>query len=516
MRENRKRRLSLPVASYSPKEHLEISGEEERLGKSPPLTTILYLSIGPLASQTVQALYGVVNLFWVSKSIGDKGIEVFGAISVIDFIILAFSNYLMTSIDIRVSYIFGEKSRIDECSQIFVDFIRFSFVLSVLAPAIILPATRPLVEWFGSSKEISRMCYEYMIPCSFGSFFTFLYMSCCGLIQSEGRSFAFGVAQIVSLLLDMFVFAPLFLLYFKTGIWGATLSTVISQTIVTIVLLIQIFRGKYTITPTFSMLFKKFSSESWESLKIGLASLVGFLTVSIPEILLQKYLNMAATHQDQYDVCIKVWGVIEKLYQFVGGTNDAFAIGFVPAASFAFGSHQYKRLLKLFWHTNWITIVLSVIYSIFVIFFPSQIASIWSKDHEFLIKCKSMIPKVFYVTVLFPIEYTVPCFLQALQKVAQSTILGAMIYLVPIPLFSTILYFTDKNNPDRLMWTYVLSDSFGAILCTIFAIPSLKMLFKESNIELNNEQFDSVISIRSSKSENCCSTPLLEDKDYKE
>ena len=151
------------------------------------------------------------------------------------------------------------------------------------------------------------------------------------------------------------------------------------------------------------MLFKKFSSESWESLKIGLASLVGFLTVSIPEILLQKYLNMAATHQHEYDTVIKVWGVCEKLYQFVGGTNDAFAIGFVPAASFAFGSHKYKRLLKLFWHT---------------IFFPSQIASIWSKDHQFLEKCKSMVPKVFYVTVLFPIEYTVPCFLQAMQKVA--------------------------------------------------------------------------------------------------
>lgn len=43
------------------------------------------------------------------------------------------------------------------------------------------------------------------------------------------------------------------------------------------------------------------------------------------------------------------------------------------------------------------------------------------------------------------------------------TILGAMIYLAPVPLFSTILYFTDINNPDRLMWTYVLSDTFQGI-----------------------------------------------------
>ena len=122
-------------------------------------------------------------------------------------------------------------------------------------------------------------------------------------------------------------------------------------------------------------------------MKIGLASLVGFLTVSIPEILLQKYLNMAATHQHEYETVIKVWGVCEKLYQFVGGTNDAFAIGFVPAASFAFGSHQYKRLLKLFWHTNWITVVISFVYSIFDL----KVFELFDKTNiNFLIKIKAL------------------------------------------------------------------------------------------------------------------------------
>ena len=113
-------------------------------------------------------------------------------------------------------------------------------------------------------------------------------------------------------------------MYLKTDIWGASLATVISQGIVGLVLVILIFMGKYTIKPKMIMFCRKFSPESWASLKIGFASLVSNFTVSLPEILLQKFLNMAATAVGEYETVIKVWGVIEKLYQFVGGANDAF------------------------------------------------------------------------------------------------------------------------------------------------------------------------------------------------
>lgn len=516
MTEKRPRRLTLPTFQLKQNEPLEFSGEEKRLGQSSPLSTILILSFGPFMSQTVQALYGIVNLFWVSKSIGDKGLEVFGAIYVVDFITLGFSTYLMTAIDIRVSYLFGEKSKVNECSQIFIDFIRISFILALFMPLIILPITRPLIEWFGSDKEISYMCLQYMYPSAFGSFFNFLYMSACGLIQSEGRSVDFGIAQVASLILDMAVFCPLFLLYFKTGVWGASLATVISQALVGITLVVLIFMGKYTIKPKMFMFCKKFSHESWVSLKIGFASLVSNFTVSLPEILLQKFLNLAATAVGEYNTVIKVWGVIEKLYQFVGGANDAFSIGFLPAASYAYGAHRYNRLLHLFMHTNWVTILISVIYSIFMIFFPSEIASIWSKDKDFLEKCKSMIPKVFYMTALFPIQYTVPSFLQSMQKVAQSSLVAGITSLFPIPIFSCILYYTDKKNPDRIMWTYCLADLFASILCFIFVIPGIRKIWNEPKDELLNNSDEIFSSVRSIKSENCCSTPLLEDGLYKD
>ena len=458
---------------------IDIEGEEKRLGRRSPLFTLLALSIGPLASQTVQALYGVVNLYWVSKTIGDIGLEVFGAVYVVDFITLGFADYLMTSLDIRVSYLFGEKSNVAECSQLYVDFIRFSFILSLLTPAIILPISRPLIEWFGSSKEISYLCMKYLIPTTFGSFFSFLYMTSCGLIQSEGHSIIFGATQIVSLLLNMVVFCPLFLVRLKFGIWGASLATIVSQGVVGIFLFVLIFCGKFTLKPSFRMFFNKFSSQTREALKIGIASLISNYSYTLPEVMVQKYLNLSALSIGEYDTIIKVWGVIEKLYQFVGGSNDAFAIGLMPAASYAFGSRRYNRMLKLFMHANWITILISVVYSLAVIMFTEKFSSIWSKDRDFLKWCNLLIPKVFYAAALFPIQYTVPALLQGMQKMVRSSVLAVVTALLPIPLFSTILYFTDKKNPDRIMWTYTISDVFASVVCSFFIAPDIFRLIKE-------------------------------------
>ncbi|OHT05993.1 MatE family protein [Tritrichomonas foetus] len=494
----------------SENQQLDLEGEEKRLGSGKPLTTILILSVGTLISRTVQALYGVVNLFWVSKTIGDKGMEVFGAVYIVDFVAIGIADYLMTSLDIRVSYLFGEKQKVDECSQIFVDFIRVSFLFGLLVPAIILPITRTLIEWFGSDKEISLMCFQYMLPATCGSCLNFFYMIACGLIQSEGHSIIFGITQIVSLVLNMCCFCPLFLVVFKLPIWGASLTTVVSEGLVGLVLNFLIFRGKFTLKPKLSMLFKKFSKETWESLKIGFASLISNLADSLPTILLQKYINSASKAIGEYDNVIQVWGVIEKLYQFVGGSNEAFSIGLMPSASFAYGAKRYNRMIRLFFHATWIPIMISIVYALFMILIPDKISSIWNTDEKFLYWCREMIPKVFYATPCFPIQYMVPALLQGMQLVYHSTILAGVTVFLPMPLFASILYFTNKTDPARIMWTYALADSFACLVCTIFILPSLfklKKLPRDEDLINTYESLETKTSF--AKSDTCVATPLL-------
>ena len=492
-------------------EYLNIDGEEKRLGKQSPLITIILLSIGPLISQTVQALYGVVNLFWVSKTIGEKGIEVFGAVFIVDFFAMGISNYLMTALDIRISYLFGENKNTQECSQIYIDFLRVAVILGMIVPAIILPITRPVIEWFGSDKEISYMCLQYMIPPSAGCVVNFIYMISCGLIQSEGHSIVFGISQAASLIFNMGLFCPLFLVAFKLPIWGASLATLCSEGLVGLILTILIFMGKFTIRPSFRMFVRKFSPETWASLKIGIASLISSLADSLPSLLLQKYMNSAAKAIGAYDLVIQVWGVLEKLYMFVGGVNEAFSIGLMPSSAYAYGAKRYNRMLRLAFHATWIAILISIIYAAFMIFMPEKICSIWNKDPAFLDWCKKIIPPVFYLTPCFTIQYMVPALFQGMQKVTLSSILATVTVLLPMPLFATILYFTNKKSPEKIIWTYPFADGFSCTVCIIFAIIVLCKLRNSPKDEeiVKSTSIESLSSLRFAKSDGCSPTPLL-------
>ncbi len=66
-----------------------------------------------------------------------------------------------------------------------------------------------------TEDDIVDMAYQYMIPLTIGSFGQFLMNIGCGLLQAEGRSFLSSGVEIVSFILNMCLFDPLFLVCFK-------------------------------------------------------------------------------------------------------------------------------------------------------------------------------------------------------------------------------------------------------------------------------------------------------------
>ena len=53
-----------------------------------------------------------------------------------------------------------------------------------------------------------------------------------------------------------------------------------------------------------------------------------------------------------------------------------------------------------------------------------------------------------------------------------------IILIFPYPMFSTAMYFSNRNDPARVMYTYPLSDVFAFIVGLGFIWPSLKEMRK--------------------------------------
>jgi Na+-driven multidrug efflux pump len=274
----------------------------------------------------------------------------------------------------------------------------------------------------------------------------------------------------------MAIFDPLFLVALKLPIWGASLATILSAGLLGVGLTILILLGKFSLSPTRKMFLCKPSDETWNALRVGLGSFAANLSFTLPTILLQKWVNEAALAIGRYDTIISVWAVIEKLYQLIGGVSVGFSYGLLPAASFAFGAGRLKRLFWLFVHATAAGTIATTVLGTIVAIWPCEIAQLWDRDPEFLNWARRLIPKAFYTSLFVGCQYTAPALLQAMQRVGASSFLSIVTFLIPLPLFSTILYVTNKADPEQILWSYVMNDSWSLVACALFLFRPIRFL----------------------------------------
>lgn len=453
------------------------NGEDFRLGGRMPFTTLIILSIGPVISQIFSSLFGVFNSLWVTKYIGSEGLEVFGAAFVIDYIMIGFAQYLMISINIRISYLHGEKAT-EKCGQLYVDFLRLAIVFGSITACIIIPITKPLTKWLGAPDNLANMCFNYVIPEASLSCVSYLYMIGCGVLQAEGHSMYFCFAQTATFVLNILVFDPIFFMWLKTPIWGCTLATAISQLIVGSIVNFLILRGTFSFKPKAKMVVSKFTSETGRALLVGIPELVMELSLSIPLIMMQKYIEKASNAIGIFAEAMESWALTQRLYTFTEAFELGFVFGMLPAASYAYGAKRYNRVLKLTFHLLWLATLISSVLAYSIIIFVKPISSIWSTDEMFLEVSSHFIPVIFYAMPLIGLGYMAPALLEAMQKALPATILSVLSLLLTPMVVSSILHFTKRDDPYRVMLTYPISDGIAAAFYVAFTLQPLIFLWK--------------------------------------
>lgn len=468
--------------------HNHSKDEQYRLGGRPPFSTLCHLMIGPLLSQIAQSLYGIMDSFWISRSIGTKGMTVMSIILVIDFINIAFAQYFNVAVSARISYLFGKHLK-EECSQVVVDFFRICIIVGVVLPAILLPCVDPLMRWYGGNDEIVPMCMDYLLPSLCCSMLNYSYLSLCGLLQAMGNSGIYGICQVSSAVLNMACFDPLFLLGFKSGMWGASLATALSNFLPMITLYICLFKGKFVVKPKLNMYLKKFNPHSWKALKVSISQLIANLATSLPLLILSKLVAQSATNAGNYVDIMASWNVIDRLYAFAICICNGLNQGFLPAASFAYGCERLNRLLRMFlitvlMGTIWTSLVCIIIESI-----PYHIAKIWGKSEGYLKVCPKMLRIGFVSCFANQTILTTAAILQAMKMVGLSILASILTMVVPIPIFSFILYFTKKNDPIRMLYSFIGHDAWAVLFSIIIIVWKLRFLWKapkDSELNLND------------------------------
>ena len=137
-------------------------------------------------------------------------------------------------------------------------------------------------------------------------------------------------------------------------------------------------------------------------------------------------------------------------------------------------------MCRLVVHGLWLCTFTCAIISIFIIAMPVQISLLWSDNETFLEMSKGITPILYYTAFTLGVQYMVPVLLQATKKIIASSVLSVLTLVLPVPVFSTFLYFTGdgKRNPKRIFYAYTCNDLYSLIVCILFAIKPIRMMYK--------------------------------------
>jgi len=475
MSENDEDVVAMPQSSEDSNKH-EL--EHYRLAGRSPLITVLYLSFGPVLSQIASAMYGVIDTIWISKAVGEIGMTAVSSYTAFDNIGRAFGFFASVAGSSKISALFGS-GKSQEASQVICDLLRVCIVSGIIVPLILGPLIKPGVRWFGASEEVVELGFGYLFPLLLSTVFTCWFVGCGGFLQGEGRSLMFGFIQIASLVCNMAIFDPIFLLWFKLGLKGAAYARIISEAIPAIILISMYFSGKFAVKPKLSQLLKPFSEYTWQALKVGMSQLVSNLSVSIPGIIVRKYIGMSSSSTKMFNDSLAGFNVVFRYAQVTNNLMVGLSMGFLPAGSYAYAAKNYRRWFSLQFHMNWIDLVWGSLASLLAIFSPQTIAIIFAKGEGYLYYAREMVRRANIAGFIMFARFGFPVMLQSLQLGITSTILSLATQLVSIIAFVSILYYTDKNNPVRLMWCYSWSYIFGFVVGGIVVSKPLYRMYKE-------------------------------------
>ncbi|MDR2642864.1 MAG: MATE family efflux transporter [Planctomycetaceae bacterium] len=198
-----------------------------QLGERSIVILLAGFSIPSIAATLVTASHGIINRIFVGQTLGTEGIAAVTITIPIFTLMLAFGMTIGIGSNTLLSIRLGER-RYDEAERIIGQSIVLFILLGVCFMFFGLLAGEPLLRFFGADDAVMPYAKEYLSVMVCGAFFHEMSFGVNGFLRGEGKPRIAMITILIAALLNIF-FDWLFLIQFRTEIWGAAYATVLSQ-----------------------------------------------------------------------------------------------------------------------------------------------------------------------------------------------------------------------------------------------------------------------------------------------
>ena len=437
--------------------------EENKLGVMPITKLIWNMSLPIIASMLVQALYNIVDSWFVSR-VSEQALTAVSLAFPAQNLMIGLATGTAVGVNSLMGRALGAglRERADKVANNGVFLAVVGFVISALLG---LTCSDLFFRSQTQVENIIQMGNDYLRIVTIGSLGMFCQIMYERLLQGTGRSilsmYTQGLGAIINIILD-----PIFIFGLKMGVAGAAVATIIGQ-FCGCALAIY-FNHKKNTDITLSL---RGSRPNWrligEIYAIGLPSVIMIAIGSVMTFLMNKIL---ITYHAAHETAATAFGVYFKLNSFIFMPIFGLNNGVIPIVAYNYGAQNRRRMMA--------TIKRSALYACCIMVFGTVL--FWAIPDTLLrlfdasdVMLAAGVPALRIISLSFCMAgacIALGSSFQALGKSMYSmvtSIVRQLVFLIPIA-YVLARYGASVGNSDLVWWCYPLAEIFSLTLTLVF------------------------------------------------
>jgi putative MATE family efflux protein len=396
---------------------------------------LLKLSAPAIIGLIVQALYNIVDTFFVSRFVG---IDAFAGVAIafpIHMILIGIGIAVGIGGASILSRRMGEQDHAGVSSAL-GNMISLSIVSGIICLTIGLIFMDPMLRIFGANDAMMHYARDFISVIMIGSPLIIFSMVGSSAARAEGNAKVAMFTMIIGSVLNVLLL-PVFILVLKRGVRGAAEATVISILVSCLFLIHYFLRGKSEIKLKPHHLRLKWTTVR-EIFAVGSSDFARTAAMSATSAVFNNILGRLGG-----ELPIAVFGIIFRVMSFAFMPMIGIAQGAQPIIGFNYGARQFRRVkdcLKL--ANKSATVIACIGFAIFMIF-PGQILKIFNSDEKFIEMGTSATR---WLVLMFPLigyQNIGSSLFQAIGKARQAIFLAfsrQVLFLIPLVLIMSRLF----------------------------------------------------------------------------
>lgn len=350
------------------------SDRSEQLGQGSIPGLLLRFSAPAIVGTVAQALYNVIDTIFVGRAIGIDGIA--GTTVALPPMVMVLACGMLVGFGAAalISIRLGERKKA-EAEQILGNAAVLLVVISLLITVVGLLFLDDILVLLGASPKILPLARDYLRIILWGTIFQTILFGLNAAIRGEGNPRIAMLSMLISVLLNL-VLAPIFIFWFRWGMQGAALATVVSQAVS------ATWVVAYFLSGTGVLRFRLHNL--WPDRRVCLSILaVGSpaFAMTLANAVLHSVLNRQLGYYGG-DLAISVWGIIFRTLMMIFMPMIGLNQGAQPIIGYNYGAHRFDRVKRTLETAILAATGLAVFGFVVTMLFPGDLIRLFAHHNE--------------------------------------------------------------------------------------------------------------------------------------